>query len=165
MNRPHASHTLLVSAGVVATAALLLGLTGCNKAAKSGAEGHSPAVEKAAHVPGQANVVGKGTRFAVALFFKPTQPKVSQLFAVRTVVTKADGAAVKADAVTVDATMPAHGHGMMTKPQHQPTADGAWQTDGMKLHMHGRWVFEVTVRVGADTETLKIPFDQPPEAL
>ncbi len=159
MNRPHASAVLVV------TAALLFGLSGCNRPANPGAEGHGVTPVKAPHVPGQANVVGKGTRFAAALFFTPAEPKVSQLFTVRTVVTTADGAAVKADAVTVDATMPAHGHGMMTKPQHKPTADGAWQTDGMKLHMHGRWVFEVMVRVGAETETLKIPFDQPPEAL
>ncbi|MCO4760669.1 MAG: FixH family protein [Myxococcales bacterium] len=162
---------------------VMVSLAACSKkaptavAAPAGAEGAAtkkadPAAEKAtASAKKQpasgksAALQGKGKQFAVALHFDPKTPKVSQLFTVRTVVTTLDGKAVKPTDVAVDATMPAHGHGMMTKPQHAPRPSGAWLTEGMKLHMHGKWQFEIAVTAAGKTETIKLPFDQPPEAL
>ena len=59
--------------------------------------------------------------------------------------------------ITVDATMPAHGHGM----EVTPTVDGGpttFNVEGMKLHMMGEWEFGVNVDGpnGQDTAKMKI---------
>jgi hypothetical protein len=49
-------------------------------------------------------------------------------------------------ALQVDAAMPEHHHGMIRMPRVTPLGDGAFQVDGMLLHMAGRWelYFDVT---------------------
>jgi hypothetical protein len=42
-------------------------------------------------------------------------------------------------ALTVDATMPAHGHGMNTVPYVASTTNGVFSVTGMQLHMPGSW--------------------------
>lgn len=94
-------------------------------------------------------------------------PRVGELFAVEVDVLDPAGKPLTAvTKVTVDATMPAHGHGMMTEPQHTQVAPGRWRSEGLKLHMHGRWVIEVKVQgpQGLDDHLL-LPYEQPPEAL
>jgi len=59
--------------------------------------------------------------------------------------------------ITVDATMPAHGHGM----EVTPTVSGGpttFQVEGMKFHMMGEWEFVVNVDGpnGEDTAKMKI---------
>lgn len=45
--------------------------------------------------------------------------------------------------VRVDATMPAHRHGMNYLPTVTPLAPGEFQVDGMVFHMPGLWKIEV----------------------
>lgn len=158
LSRPTARLATLLSGLMV------VALLGCNKADKSGDAAKSATVQAAKVKDANGPLTGKGKVFSVSLTFEPKAPKVSQLFSVRTVVTKLDGSKVTPTLVDVDATMPSHGHGMMTKPQHKALADGAWRSEGMKLHMHGAWLFEVKVQAGGQSESIKMPFDQPPEA-
>lgn len=51
-------------------------------------------------------------------------------------------------AVTVDADMPAHRHGMNTHPETTALGDQRYRIDGMLFHMAGDW--EITVEVSAD---------------
>ena len=45
-----------------------------------------------------------------------------------------------------DARMPEHNHGMVVKPRvHKKTAN-VFEISGVKLHMPGKWQFEVVVR-------------------
>ena len=39
----------------------------------------------------------------------------------------------------VDATMPAHRHGMNYRPSITPLGGGRWRADGLMFHMAGRW--------------------------
>lgn len=48
--------------------------------------------------------------------------------------------------LSVDATMPAHQHGMNYTPQITTLGDGLFQIDGMVFHMPGEW----EIRVSAD---------------
>ena len=66
----------------------------------------------------------------------------------------ADGAT----ALTFDATMPAHGHGMQTQPTVESQGDGAFRVEGLKFHMPGSWTltFELDGPAGADTATCKV---------
>ncbi len=58
------------------------------------------------------------------------------------------------DALTVDAHMPDHRHGMNYKPAVAPMGPGAWRADGLLLHMPGKWEFLFGVRIAGKTERL-----------
>lgn len=113
----------------------------------------------------QVTLSGTGEKGKLRFSLQFRVPKVGELFAVDVRVTDArSGAAMTAQKVTVDATMPEHGHGMMTAPEHRQTAPGHWRTEGMKLHMHGNWLLAATAELAGETDVLKLPFVQPPEA-
>jgi hypothetical protein len=48
------------------------------------------------------------------------------------------------DGLRVDATMPAHRHGMNYRPSVEAAGTGRWRAEGLLFHMPGRWelVFE-----------------------
>lgn len=100
----------------------------------------------------------------VQLHFEPKAPKVGQMFTVHTHVTRA-GKPVAVTDFVVDSTMPEHGHGMMTKPQHKSSGPGIHASEGFKLHMHGKWVFAVTGKVDGKELKIEMPWQQAPEAL
>ena len=50
-----------------------------------------------------------------------------------------------ANLTSVDAVMPAHGHGMNYKPVVTQTAQGRFQAEGMMFHMTGVWQFRFRV--------------------
>lgn len=66
------------------------------------------------------------------------------------------------DEVLVDADMPGHKHGMMTRPVVRPAADGLWRADGMLLHMPGRWEIYVTIVRGGARERTTFPLEVGP---
>ncbi|MSP91503.1 MAG: hypothetical protein EXR79_06835 [Myxococcales bacterium] len=108
-------------------------------------------------------VGGPGERGTFRFVLRFTAPKVNELFAVETVVTDAaTHAPVPGAKFSLDATMPEHGHGMMTQPEHRELAPGRWRTEGMKLHMHGKWIVEAKAEAGGRTDIVRVPWDQPP---
>lgn len=127
----------------------------------------TPTTQQAAPLPGTQVELGGRTKlgkYRVVLRF--VVPKVSELFVADLTVNGNDGAELPATAtVVVDAAMPEHRHGMMTQPQTRSMAASKWQTDGLKLHMQGHWVFSVEVHGAAGIDRLELPFEQPPEAL
>ena len=52
----------------------------------------------------------------------------------------------------VDASMPAHQHGMDTEPQVSMSEHGTYTIDGMLFHMAGDWELEFAVSDGTTTE-------------
>lgn len=68
-----------------------------------------------------------------------------------------------ADAVLlrVDATMPAHRHGMNYRPSLQQRDDGRWRAQGLMFHMPGQWTLQLDVKVGAHTTRLQDEVDLP----
>lgn len=62
------------------------------------------------------------------------------------IVTVTDGTDPVMDAtVSVDATMPAHGHGMNTNPSTVSNGDGTYAATGLLFHMEGWWEIAVTI--------------------
>ena len=53
--------------------------------------------------------------------------------------------------------MPAHQHGMNTKPELTDKGDGKYKVDGMLFHMSGDWVIFVDVTRGEATERASFP--------
>ena len=56
--------------------------------------------------------------------------------------------------ISVDADMPAHRHGMNTRPEVTKFAENQYRADGMLFHMGGDWV--ISVRVGSDLATFPV---------
>lgn len=96
---------------------------------------------------------------AVEVRLDPPSPRVGELFTAHTRLTelRRGGRIVPSD-LLLDATMPAHGHGMTTLPRHTREEDGAWLTRGLKLHMPGEWRFEVRVVLDDREDSIHLPF-------
>jgi len=56
------------------------------------------------------------------------------------------------DAVRVDASMPAHRHGMNYRPSVVPLGGGRYRAEGLMLHMPGDWRLVFELRAGGTTE-------------
>lgn len=65
--------------------------------------------------------------------------------------------ASSADLTKVDATMPAHRHGMNYRAVIKPLGGGRFRVDGMMFHMAGTWQLAFEVR--ANKETLRLNHD------
>ena len=74
----------------------------------------------------------------VAYRWEPAELKVGQFFTAEVVACRAPGAE-PVGAIVVDATMPAHGHGMNYRPAAARTAPGHYRFTGLMLHMPGTW--------------------------
>ncbi|MCB9777045.1 MAG: hypothetical protein H6742_00610 [Alphaproteobacteria bacterium] len=74
---------------------------------------------------------------------------MNQNFDVALDVTPADGVSI----TRIDATMPAHGHGMNVTPELVDNGDGTATASPFNLHMEADWLIEVDVSGDAGTET------------
>ena len=78
-----------------------------------------------------------------ALAYSAPQPAVGQHFEIEV------GACAKKgkppEALTVDAQMPEHRHGMNYRPSVTRLAPGRWRAEGLMFHMPGRWELIFTV--------------------
>ena len=61
----------------------------------------------------------------------------------------------------VDATMPAHRHGMNYRPSVQALGDGLWRADGLLFHMRGGWELRWDVWLDGRMHTLRQAVDLP----
>jgi hypothetical protein len=109
--------------------------------------------------PPAASVTGQ--RYTVAYVTSPTPVAVGQHFTMDVRVCSRDGAP-PAKSVRVDATMPAHRHGMNYRPTVTQVAPGVFRAKGLLFHMSGRWEFAFDV-VGANggSERLVASVDVP----
>lgn len=55
----------------------------------------------------------------------------------------------------VDATMPAHRHGMNYRPSLRALGGGRWQVDGLLWHMAGTWALRLDVQHDGRTQVLQ----------
>jgi len=110
---------------------------------------------------------GTGERgiYAFDLTLRPDPPAVGAFFEILTRVRDAHTGEVVAGAILdLDAIMTAHGHGMTSAPEHSEIERGVYRSEGMKLHMPGRWTFVVRARRGAAEDRLTLAYDEPPRA-
>jgi hypothetical protein len=74
----------------------------------------------------------------VAYRWEPAELKVGQFFAAEVVACRAPGPE-PVGAIVLDATMPAHGHGMNYRPAASRSAPNHYRFTGLMLHMAGTW--------------------------
>lgn len=73
-------------------------------------------------------------------------------------VATAEGEPVTGAKIEVDGGMPAHDHGLPTRPRvTREIGGGDYQLDGVRFHMGGYWEMVVSVTTDAGTETIVIP--------
>ncbi len=84
-----------------------------------------------------------GARHVVLFRSAPAVPPLNAPFALELAVCARDGSAVAAP--RVDASMPAHRHGMNYKPSLNAMSAGRFRADGLLFHMPGRWQFAFEV--------------------
>lgn len=67
------------------------------------------------------------------------------------------GEAIEGAQIEVDGGMPAHDHGLPTRPQvTEELGDGYYRLDGVRFHMSGQWEMVVTIRSDESDETVVI---------
>lgn len=86
-------------------------------------------------------------RYVVAYRMKPAAPKASEHFTIEFTVCAKAGAPLPR-AVSVDARMPEHGHGMNYRADVIPRGGGRFEAKGLMFHMPGRWEILFDVRGG-----------------
>jgi len=74
----------------------------------------------------------------IAYRWEPSELKVGRFFALEVVACRGSGIEAVED-IAIDATMPAHGHGMNYRPATQRIAPGHHRFTGLMLHMPGTW--------------------------
>jgi hypothetical protein len=115
-----------------------------------------PPKEAAAGDHWPATVVSDGGGFSVTL--KPSGGEIewNKHFGVEFFITP-ENPAVGPLKVVVDADMPAHRHGMNTKPELFDQGDLSYRVEGMLFHMKGDWVISVEVSGDGSTERAEFP--------
>ncbi len=123
----------------------------------------APAEAGAMPANGPLEAVGKDKRYKFKITMIPSEPKVGELFKAETTVVDAKtGAPVKGLDLKLDATMPHHKHGMMTRPVHKELGEGKYLTEGMKMHMSGRWELRVDAHTKGSQDHAVMVWHQSP---
>lgn len=72
-------------------------------------------------------------------------------------VETAHGEAVDDAELTIEGGMPAHDHGLPTRPRvTEVLGNGDYRIQGMRFHMNGAWRIEVTIEVGEQVDRVAI---------
>jgi hypothetical protein len=72
----------------------------------------------------------------IAYRWDPAVLKVGQFFSADVVACRPNAGVTR---ISLDATMPAHGHGMNYRPKAAEVGPGHYRFTGLMLHMPGRW--------------------------
>jgi hypothetical protein len=89
----------------------------------------------------------------VAFRWEPAELKIGQFFAAEVVTCGTRGQEPVRE-ITIDATMPAHGHGMNYRPAATRTAPGHYRFTGLMLHMPGTWRVTIDLHQGGKRSRL-----------
>lgn len=86
-------------------------------------------------------------------------PPVGQFFVleVQACAAGADGALPGPGELAVDATMPAHRHGMNYRPRVLSLGPGRWRVEGLMFHMPGLW--RLSFELGSGSATRRLAHD------
>lgn len=92
-----------------------------------------------------------------ALRFEPTAIVVGKPFTVH--IQLCPAAFKDVSSVAIDATMPAHKHGMNYRPKLEGKGDGRYEARGFLFHMPGRWAVELTIASPGDPVRMTLDLD------
>lgn len=104
---------------------------------------------------GKAQTTLQSDRHAVAMRTLPERIAVGKPFTVEIAVCGKAQHAI--EAITVDAHMPDHRHGMNYRPRMVPGLGGRHRAENLLFHMGGKWEILVDIRSGGKTDRLAWP--------
>ncbi len=85
---------------------------------------------------------------------------VGPIQTIRLVLTDTTGAAIEGATIRVDGGMPAHHHGLPTKPRvTQSLGGGRYQVEGLKFSMRGWWKLQFDVDGSAGRDSVYFALD------
>lgn len=96
-------------------------------------------------------VRAESVRYTILYRTVPAKPAVSKHFALDIAVCPKSGVP-PARGLAVDASMPAHGHGMNYKAAVREVGEGRYRAEGLLFHMPGRWQLVFDVRTADKDE-------------
>ncbi len=99
------------------------------------------------------------TAFQAALDLGADLPKVGTPFDLTFKLCSADNLPV--DRLSIDATMPAHKHGMNYRPQMRKIEDGHYEATGFLFHMPGVWQVTLSIFSKGKPNHLTVDIDVP----
>ena len=112
---------------------------------------HAGHAEPAARVPTASlpkSIVSEGGAFAIAFETSPNPIRLNEPFELTVLVRALASDGRSPLFVTVDATMPAHRHGMNTRPSREQLGEDRVLFRGLLLHMAGDWEVVIDVAQG-----------------
>jgi hypothetical protein len=99
--------------------------------------------------------VSKAGTFKAAYTSEPEAVPVNMLHSWKLTVETNDSKPVKDAEITIEGTMPEHGHGMPTQPKVTKNyGDGTYLVEGMKFSMPGWWVMTFSIKAGGKTDSV-----------
>ena len=103
---------------------------------------HAHHMEPAARVPTARlpnSIVSEGSEFAMTLATSPSPIRLNEPFELTVMVRSLASDGRGPVSVTIDAQMPAHRHGMNTRPDREQLGEGKFLFRGLLFHMAGEW--------------------------
>lgn len=117
------------------------------------AHGAGPTAAPAPAAEPATSLLSKGGAFRVSYRSAPAPVPLNSLHTWTLTVATPAGEPVKGAEIGVEAAMPAHGHGMPTKPVVTKSfPDGTYLVEGLKFSMPGLWSVTFTIRAGAASD-------------
>lgn len=107
----------------------------------------------ACDAPGAGYARLESKQFILWMATRPAAVPIGSEFAVDAVV--CSKARAEAEAIRFDAWMPAHRHGMNSRPSVRALGGGRWHADGFLFHMPGRWQFTFEIDTSQGRERLR----------
>jgi len=117
----------------------------------------------APNVPAPLTANSDGGQFSVTIAPKPNPIPLNEHFAVEVAIAaSAPRTAADEIRVSVDASMPAHGHGLNTAPEVKELGANRFLAEGMLFHMAGAWELYVDIYRGPVRERAVFPIAMRP---
>lgn len=107
--------------------------------AQTGHGGHAPPTARVPTARLPNSIVSEGGEFAITLATSPNPIRLNEPFELTVMIRSLapDGRGLVS--VTIDAEMPAHRHGMNTRPQREQLGEDRYLFRGLLFHMAGEW--------------------------
>jgi YtkA-like len=96
--------------------------------------------------------------YLVTIVSRPQPIPINRLHTWRVRIRTAAGRPLGGARVTVDGDMPAHGHGLPTRPRARSLGGGLYALEGMKFQMPGAWYVELTIGTGTRRDRVRFNF-------
>lgn len=99
--------------------------------------------------------VTEGGLFKVSYVSRLEPVAINKIHAWELTLETRDGQPVTGATIVVDGDMPAHGHGMPTRPEvRKEIRPGVYLVEGMKFSMPGHWIVRFYVKAGAHNDAV-----------